>query len=69
MDKSKMAKQGTVINYDDRKGGHHYDGMSRPIETPCGEWCCCDKCCKDGKKSLDDTLNPPEVDKNDLCCC
>jgi hypothetical protein len=69
MDKSKMAKEGTVIHYDGRKGGLGHDQMSRRVEQACSEWCCCDKCCNDGKKSLDDTLNPPEPDKNGLICC
>jgi hypothetical protein len=64
MDKSKMAKEGTVIHYDCRKGPN--GNLSRPLETPCGEWCCCDKCCNEGNKSLDDTLDQSKSD--DICC-
>jgi hypothetical protein len=69
MDKSKMAKAGTTIDYDINKGGHNHDQMSRPVEQACGEWCCCDKCRDSGNKSLDDTLNPPEPDKYGPICC
>ena len=67
MDKSKMAEPGTVINYDGRKGG--VDQMSRRVEQACSEWCCCDKCCNDGNKSLDDALYPPEPDDMGPICC
>jgi len=69
MDKSKMATPGTKIDYDLNKGGHSHEQMSRRVEQPCGSWCCCDKCCKDGKKSLDDTLDPPEPDEYGPVCC
>jgi len=61
MDKSKLAEPGTVIHYDGRKGRN--DNLSRPLETPCGDWCCCDKCCNDGEKSLDKALNPSDGDE------
>jgi hypothetical protein len=69
MDKSKMATPGTKIDYDDRKGGRRHEQMSREVEQPCGSYCCCDKCCEGSKKSLDDTLNPPEPDKYGPVCC
>jgi hypothetical protein len=70
MDKSKMAKQGTVIHYNPNKGGIGHDQMSRRVEQTCYEWCCCDKC-RDAKnnKSLDDTLNPPPEDDGCQPCC
>ena len=67
MDKSKMAKDGTVIHYDGRKGG--VDQMSRRVEQSHGEWCCCDECCKSGNKSLDDTLDPPDTAYDGTVCC
>jgi hypothetical protein len=71
MDKSKMAKPGTTINYDGRKGGVCHEQMSRKVDEGCSsEYCYCDKC-RDGKadKSLDDTLNPPPEDDDSPVCC
>ena len=66
MDKSKMAQEGTVIHYDGRKGRN--DQMSRRVEQACGEWCCCEKCCNDGNKSLDETLDPPDEGSDGPVC-
>ena len=67
MDKSKMAKQGTVIHYNGRKSGNTQ--LSHELETECHEWCCCDKCNDAKGKSLDDALNPPAETNDGPCCC
>jgi hypothetical protein len=67
VDKSKMAKAGTKIDYDINKGEYGQEQMSRRVKQACCGHCYDDSCnCKEG---LDDILAPPPVDPCDAVCC
>lgn len=60
MDKSKMAKPGTVKHYDPYKNENGHAKLSRKIDTKCcgGDQCCGgDKCCC-RKDTTGDPLSP-----------
>jgi hypothetical protein len=63
VDKSKMAKAGTKIEFDLFKEDYGQDQMSRPVKQRCLNHCYDEGC--DCKEGLDDVLNPSKDD----CCC